>query len=111
DDAVDRLDAALVVLRERAGGRAEAVLAVDDERGVVGAGLRGLGNAGLHGLDGGEEEHRNRHAEEGQRGADAVAGDLLDDVGGEACDRVHAKASVWDSVSTGGSTGGRADAG
>ncbi|CAE7229328.1 bsn, partial [Symbiodinium necroappetens] len=78
DDALDARDAGDVVLREDARRGAVAVLAVDDEGGLVGLFLRGECDASLHGLDGGEEEHGDGDAGGGEDGAHAVAPDLLE---------------------------------
>ena len=98
-DAVDLADLRLVVFGEAAGGGAEAVLAVDDEGGVVRTDLGRLAQVALHGLDGGEQEHPHRHAENGQQRAHAVAGELFQreaDEGGEVAD--HDAARVGASV-------------
>ncbi len=62
--AVDLADLRLVVLGQAAGGGAEAVLAVDDQRGVLGADLGGVAQAALHRLDGREQEHPHGDAED-----------------------------------------------
>ena len=74
--AVDAADFIGVMFGQAAGGRAEAVLPIDDERGVRRAGFGGFAERALECLHGGEEKHAGGDAEDGQQRAHAMAREL-----------------------------------
>ena len=75
--AFDPTDGGQVVLGEARGCRAEAVLSIDNEGGVVGAGLGDLGEGMLHGLHGREKKHARGDSGHGQERPKPVASDVF----------------------------------